>query len=163
MANVVAATIEYFRPSTLEVKEIDASIHPYFWMLSIPFHCCLYPYRTIINLEKDQIVRSDESLCGKTVSYRPYSSIGMVQQGSCFCLQCVDSNLGPLMVGWGCDDEWTKETVTELKVRGDAYSDRNQIQLTDEVAHRTTRVFEKMQAIEQHLEAHPQVLTITER
>jgi hypothetical protein len=118
---------------------------------------------TVVKLEQDNVQRSDVGLCGKSVSYRPYSTIGSVQESSCLGFNCVDSNLGPLIVGWGCDEEWTKETAGDIKERCDAYSDRNYIQLADEIAARTRRVLDKMDVIERHLETYPQIMTMKER
>ena len=117
----------------------------------------------VIKLEKEEVIREDVALCGKSISHRPYSAIGTVQQSNCLCLSCIDSNLGPLIAGWGCDEEWTNSTAQELKARADLFSDWNHIQMTNEIAVRTDLALAKMEAIERHLAMHPETMTMTDR
>jgi hypothetical protein len=118
-----------------------------------------------VTLEKDQMIRNDSGLFGKSISYRPYTALGEIQQGNCLCVSCVDSDAGILFSGCGCNESWSLAVVNELRRRTEAFSAANQLQLFEDIATKSKEVDQKMKAIEQHFEKHPRIriMTIAER
>jgi hypothetical protein len=125
---------------------------------------------SVVRLEDEQIIRSDTGICTSSTLYRSYASLAStsakvpIQQSQCFgCWTCVDSEIGTLAAGWACDEGWTKKMADDMRQRAQAYSHPNQILLSDQVAVKSEQVRLKMDAMEEYLQANPQVMSMTER
>ena len=132
-------------------KEIDISVAPLCWFLSSPLHCCFCPYSGILRLEADEAIRKESTLCGKRSSHRPYSDLGSVETSMCLCFMCVDSNLGTIITGYGCDYDQSNEIVHELKARARDQQAAQQLQ-SSQVDARLSVIEEKLSLVLQHID-----------
>lgn len=109
-----------------------------------------------LTLGKEEVVREDLALCGSRITYRPYGELGTVEKSFCCWLVCLDSNVGTIIPGFGCDTESVYAIAGDLEERMTARGDTAQIQLNDRVEERAREIEEKMDLIVKHLTASPE-------
>lgn len=144
--------------------DMDMSISPACWLITCPFHYGLIPYETTIELEAEEVVKTDVMLCGKNVSRRPYGELGSVDKANCCCFQSMASNFGPITPGCGCDGEKVDFAVAELKTRMKARGDTGQIKRTEELLKKFNALDVKLNLIMDHMKIQqPGALAIEER
>uniref|UniRef100_A0A7S2LLC8 Uncharacterized protein n=1 Tax=Leptocylindrus danicus TaxID=163516 RepID=A0A7S2LLC8_9STRA len=132
--------------------EMDVSISPACWLITCPIiHMGFCPYETTIELEAEEVVKTDVLICGKNVSRRPYGELGSVDKSSICCFQALHSNFGPIMPGCGCDGEKVDFAVAELKKRMKARGDTGQIKRTEELLKKFNALDAKLDLIMDHL------------
>jgi hypothetical protein len=105
-----------------------------------------------VTLDSDEAVRFDKAICGERISRRPYGELGSVENNFFCCFVCVDSNLGTIMSGWGCDSEKAKELANALKERMRSRGDTQQILLIEKILHKTNDINEKVDLLKKHLD-----------
>lgn len=156
------------------IQVLDVSINRLCWSLACPFICGHCPYETgkfschtsrhslcfplrltvhssVLFLRDNDVERYDRSICGARTSTRPYENVGRVEISNCFCLVCVDSELGTIMPGWGCDRNTADRVVKELRGR----QQQGKInQLSRQILERSTSIERKMEILS---------MTITDR
>jgi hypothetical protein len=72
---------------------------------------------TVLYLRRHDVERHDRSVCGGRRSTRPYDQLGRVVVSDCFCLVCVDSKLGTILPGNGCDRDTCNIIAQTLRDR----------------------------------------------
>jgi hypothetical protein len=77
---------------------------------------------TVLYLRRHDVERHDRSVCGGRRSTRPYDQLGRILVSDCFCLVCVDSELGTILPGNGCDRDTCNiiaQTLRDRQQQGD--------------------------------------------
>lgn len=101
-------------------------------------------------------------LCGTHTSKRPYSELGSVDRGNCLCCVSVESAIGPISPGCGCDERRVDEIVFELKHRMEHRGDAAQMRQAELTLMRLEHVDAKLDAIMAQLKI-PQSMEMEER
>lgn len=125
-------------------RDIDVSISMCCWVGCFPFHCGGCPYKTVLTLEKEEVIKFDKSLCGSNTSKRPYGELGDVTETNCCCCVSLSSAFGEISPGCGCDEPLVREVVEELKARMRARGDTAQILRAEETLKRLEQVEAKL-------------------
>ena len=119
------------------------------WRLRASHFQLVFP---VVTLEKEEAVRVDKGLCGQRVSRRPYGELGSVERNFFLCFVCVDSNLGTIMSGWGCDEKNSDQLVDALRERMEHRGDTLQIKLAEKILQKTNDINEKLDLLKKHLD-----------
>ncbi|GKY96153.1 hypothetical protein MPSEU_000575300 [Mayamaea pseudoterrestris] len=135
-------------------KEIDASTNLYFWLSTVLCTFGSVPYRTKIYFGREEVTKTDDDLCGTHTSKRPYAELGSVDRGNCLCCVSVESALGAISPGCGCDERRVDEIVLELKHRMRQRGDAAQVRMAEATLDRLEQVDAKLDAILERLAIH---------
>jgi len=95
-------------------------------------------------LERDDIVKTDDHICGRNVSRRAYSELGSVDRSTCCCFVNAETSFGPISPGWGCHSHQVDEIVVELKDRMRMRGDTAQLNMV-------RRTLERLDAMDRKL------------
>jgi hypothetical protein len=102
------------------------------------------PYKTTLLLDKEEVTKTDITLCGQVESKRPYGELGSVDRSNCFCCVGVESAFGPISPGCGCEAAKVDDVVVELKGRMRTRGDTAQIQRAEQTLQRLDEVDAKL-------------------
>jgi hypothetical protein len=114
------------------------------WLVFLPFTFGAIPYKTTLLLDKEEVTKTDITLCGKVESKRPYGELGSVDRSNCFCCVGVESAFGPISPGCGCEAAKVDDVVVELKGRMRTRGDTAQIQRAEQTLQRLDEVDAKL-------------------
>ena len=92
----------------------------------------------------------------------PYAELGSVDRGSCLCCVSVESALGPISPGCGCDERRVDDIVLELKQRMRYRGDAAHVQQAELTLTRLEQVEAKLDVIMAHLSI-PHSMAMEER
>lgn len=106
----------------------------------------------VVTLETEEVVRVDKALCGERISRRPYGELGSVERNFFCCFVCVDSNLGTILSGCGCNTKAANTLVEALKERMMNRGDTKQIQLNEKILQKTNEINEKVDLLKKHFD-----------
>jgi len=98
-------------PAQFGYLEYDVSCGSFLWLISFPAHCGGAPYKTILNLEPEELLMTAKTICGQQNRRLPYGELGSVGIARC----CVQTRSGPISPGCGCETDLVTEIVEELK------------------------------------------------
>lgn len=102
----------------------------------------------------------DKAICGSRVSVRPYGALDVVAKNTFCCFVCLDSNLGTIMTGWGCDHDQIDLLVQSLKERIDQRGDITHTIVSDQIHEKTIAVNNKLDQVMLHIGINPSKLEI---
>ena len=97
------------------------------------------------------MIRQDVAFCGQRTLEVPYGELGKVEVNHCFCLMCVDSGIGTLLPGMGCDSAGATEISTRLQNRVKGREDSKQQLMAQSISQRTNAINQKIDMIEAFL------------
>mmetsp|Transcript_14394 Transcript_14394/g.18822 ORF Transcript_14394/g.18822 Transcript_14394/m.18822 type:complete len:172 (-) Transcript_14394:309-824(-) len=153
-------------PAHYGYLEYDVSCDFCLWLICFPIHFGAAPFKTILNLEPEEVVKRDTFICGSNNSRRPYGELGSVDIGNCCCFVHLQSNFGPVSPGCGCNTALVTEIVEELKKRMKSRGDTGQIRRTEQLLGRINgleaklgTVDAKLDVLMKHLNIHEPVQT----
>jgi len=147
----VAGTSALAGMQEFDVKEYDATNYCE-WLSTI---CCGGTTKKLI-LDKEEAILKTDNCCFHQVQKRPYAQLGSVDSNnSCFCCWGVSSDItgaeGILARGCGCDEQWTKEVLSELQARKVGRGNIAQIKAQEVLAARVDHLHMKIDLMLKHL------------
>mmetsp|Transcript_19058 Transcript_19058/g.44394 ORF Transcript_19058/g.44394 Transcript_19058/m.44394 type:complete len:156 (+) Transcript_19058:75-542(+) len=137
--------------TTFEEREFDVSISPLCWLCLAPLSCAAIPYKTTLHLGTEEVTKTDVSICGQSVSKRPYGELGSVEKATCLCCVNASSSFGDICPGCGCETDLVEDLVRELKDRQRGRGDTAQIKRAEQTLQRLDDIESKLDAIMSHL------------
>lgn len=115
-------------------------------------------------MEAEELVRKDKAICGERMTQRSYKDLGTVEQSFFCCLVCVDTELGTIISGWGCEAKKSEILVEKLrKLVKEHPRDQKLSQLVNSMQLKTTEVVEKLELIEKFIRASPMPNAMNDR
>jgi hypothetical protein len=117
----------------------------------------------VLILEKDEVIKTDKSACGWSESQRTYAELGAVEKSWCCFFVCIDSSIGTIIPGWGCNSEVADAIAEELNSRVSARGDATQLRRSEESFQRIQAMESRLDKILVHLANAPQSVSMDDR
>lgn len=114
-------------------------------------------------LEKYEVTKTEKSICGWSESQRTYAELGAVEKNWCCFFVCIDSSMGTIIPGWGCNSETADAIAQELNSRVSARGDATQLQRSEDIVQRIQAMESKLEKIRVHLVNAPQRVSMNDR
>lgn len=125
--------------------------------------CHFRPGPLVLILEKDEVTKTEKSVCGWSESQRTYAELGAVEKSWCCCFVCIDSSIGTIIPGWGCNSEVADAIAEELNSRVSARGGATQLERSEETLQRIQAMASKLDIIMVHLANAPQPVSMDDR
>ena len=93
-------------------RTFDLSLNKCCWIVSCPIvHFGFCPYKTILELDAEEVTKTDVGICGTNISKLPYGELGGVTKTTFCCFHTITSSFGAISPGCGCDGERRRRRI----------------------------------------------------
>ena len=112
--------------------------------------CCCGMIKTTLTIEDEKLLYKTTNCFGEQKRSINYGELGAVDVGQCCCFYALNTNIGPIQPGFGCDEALVKEIYGALKEKCNLKGDIATRKTAEDSFEMTRQLNEKVDLLLKH-------------